>query len=215
MAFRSTSAKEEILGRIRNANKLAGVPSEPYPIPRDYRTNRTRSTDELVNLLEDRLVDYKADVHIVKEADLPSTVADLCREHGFSTIGVAEGLDESIYSSVSANVEKDDHSTDPHKLGRFDAIITESHVSSAQTGTIYLDGSATNGRRALTLVPDCHFCIVREESIVYGVPEAIDRLNPEMPITLISGPSATSDIELSRVEGVHGPRTLIVLIVRK
>ena len=86
MGFRSTSAKEEILGRIRNANKLAGVPSEPYPIPRDYRTNRTRSTDELVDLLEDRLVDYKADVHIVKEADLPSTVADLCREHGFSTV---------------------------------------------------------------------------------------------------------------------------------
>ena len=105
MGFRSTSAKEEILGRIRNANKLAGVPSEPYPIPRDYRTNRTRSTDELVDLLEDRLVDYKADVHIVKEADLPSTVADLCREHRFSTVGVAEGIDESIYSSVSADVE--------------------------------------------------------------------------------------------------------------
>ncbi|MEJ4112195.1 lactate utilization protein C [Corynebacterium kroppenstedtii] len=214
MESQSASAKDEILGRIRNANRLAGVSPQPYPIPRDYGMGRTRNTQELVELLEDRLLDYKADVHIVEESDLPSTVAEISEHRGFSLIGVAEGLDESIYSSVSAVIEKDDRSTDPHALGRFDAIITESHVSSAQTGTIYLDSSATNGRRALTLVPDCHVCIVREESIVYGVPEAVERLDPEMPITLISGPSATSDIELNRVEGVHGPRTLIVVIVK-
>lgn len=212
-----TTAKEEILNRIRNANKLAGVANEPYPIPRNYETGRTLPADELVDLLVDRLVDYRADVHVVTQDELAKTIGKLCSDRGIKLLGVAEGLDESLTAELPKGVvaQKDDRTTDPHLLDRFDAILTDSHVSSAQTGTIYLDGSATNGRRALTLVPDCHFCLVHEDSIVYGVPEAIERLDPFHPITMISGPSATSDIELKRVEGVHGPRTLIVLIVRK
>lgn len=211
---RNAAAKKEMLTRIRNANALAGVKAEPYPVPRAYETGRTVPAEERIELLVDRLVDYKAEVHVVTAAELPATVAKICADRGVKLLGVAEGMEASIFAEVKAEVELDDRSTDPRTLDRFDAVLTDSHVTSAQTGTIFLDGSASNGRRALTLVPDCHICVVREPSIVFGVPEAVERLDPTHPTTLISGPSATSDIELRRVEGVHGPRTLIVVIVK-
>ena len=207
-------AKTEILTRIRNAHQLSNMPTD-VEIVRIYNTNKTEeySREQLKEILIERLEDYKAIVHETSVKKLPQTIADVLKERGAKEIRYAEGLDKKLFSSFTGNATPDDRSTDPRLLNDVDAVVTDSHVSSAQTGTICLESNPLCGRRALTLVPDCHVVIVRMENVVYGVPEMIGRLGKEKPVTMISGPSATSDIELNRVEGVHGPRTLICLIV--
>lgn len=204
------AAKAEILDRIRNATHLA--PPSPVEIPRDYRTGRTLPTDELLDLLEDRLLDYKAEVVRASVADTAATIVKVLQQRGARTISIPAGLDRSWLEGFEGTIQIDSPDIPAPSLGDLDAVVTESAVTCAETGTIFLDGSSDQGRRALTLVPDCHICVVDASRTVVGVPEAVERLVPERPTTLISGPSATSDIELNRVEGVHGPRTLIVIL---
>ena len=205
------TAKDVILARIRKA--IANAP-EPPPIPRDFRERDERDHPAILEDFIDRLLDYKAIVTRTDEADLPQAIADACQQHSITRLVVPADLPpEWIPSGVT--VLRDDPPLDNTALDESDGVLTGCAVAIAQTGTIILDGGAYQGRRALSLIPDRHLCVVRTEQIVGLVPEAIARLaeRASHPITFISGPSATSDIELIRVEGVHGPRTLHVFVV--
>ncbi|WP_132994256.1 LutC/YkgG family protein [Gordonia zhaorongruii] len=206
------SSRDVILGRIRDA--LALAPPVQQEIPREYRTGRAMPKGELEELLTDRLVDYKATVHPCEAAELPATVARVLREAGCKRVGVPAGLDDGWIADFDGEVVVDSPCVSAPQLDSLDGVVTGSRVACAETGTIFLDGSPDQGRRALTLVPDLHVCVVDLSAVEVNVPEALTRLVPERPTTMISGPSATSDIELQRVEGVHGPRNLHVVIVR-
>jgi L-lactate dehydrogenase complex protein LldG len=183
------SAREEILAKVRKA--VAGTPD--VEIPRDYRTEP--HTQDVVELFAERVDDYRAIVHVIPAAEVPGRLAELA---GARRMIVPEGF---AWPGASAD-----------DLMTADGVVTGCAVAIAETGTIVLDHGPGQGTRAQTLVPDYHLCVVRADQIVAGVPEAVARLDPARPLTWISGPSATSDIELNRVEGVHGPRTLEVVI---
>ncbi|MET9704198.1 MULTISPECIES: LutC/YkgG family protein [Streptomyces] len=205
-----TTARDTVLGRIRDALALAPVPAAE--IPRAYRTGRTLPDGERLALLTDRLLDYKAEVHPCTADRTAEVIAAVLEGRGARSVGVPPGLDEEWLTAYTGRVQRDCADIPPPSLGDLDGVVTASAVTCAETGTIFLDGSPDQGRRALSLVPDLHVCVVDLSSVEPGVPEAVARLVPERPTTLISGPSATSDIELERVEGVHGPRTLAVVI---
>jgi len=205
------SAREDILGRIRSA--LRDAPAAPE-IPREYRATSELDEDALIHLLSDRLVDYKARVSVVAAADVPARIGELLA-HARSYV-VPEGLDAG-WVTGPADGRRVDSATAPlaiAELDGIDAVVTGSAVAVAETGTIILDGSPNQGRRAISLVPDHHICVVNAADIAGILPEALRRIDGTRPLTLVSGPSATSDIELERVEGVHGPRVLDVIIVR-
>ena len=204
-------ARDVVLARVRAA--LGPAPAAPAAIPRAYRqAGRAVDADALVEGFCARVGEYRARVHRATEASLDEVVARLladrrvlvpasppCEPHGYELI-------------------RDDPPLTARDLDGADAALTGCALAVAETGTIVLDGSAVCGRRALTLVPDHHVCVVRAAQVVADVPDAIAALRrrdaTRRPITLISGPSATSDIELERVEGVHGPRVLDVVVVR-
>ncbi|WP_405719240.1 lactate utilization protein C [Streptomyces sp. NBC_00046] len=205
-----TTARETVLGRVKDALSLAPAPD--IAVPRAYRTGRTLPDGERLALFTDRLVDYKATVHTCTADRTAQVVAEVLREHGARRIGVPAGLDAGWLDVYDGEVQQDSGDIPAPRLDALDGVVTASAVSCAETGTIFLDGSPDQGRRALSLVPDLHVCVVDLSTVEAGVPEAVARLAPQRPTTLISGPSATSDIELERVEGVHGPRTLAVVI---
>jgi L-lactate dehydrogenase complex protein LldG len=212
------NAREEVLARIADAHRVAPPPNLRYEdISREYRTTSDSSAEMLTELLIDRLVDYRALVRQCSVDDLGATVAHALAERGADTVAAAAGLDPSWTSNLSVGVLTDGLSEDDQlsvsELDGLDGVITSCAVAIAETGTLILDGSAGQGRRVITLIPDYHLCVVFVEQIVPDVPQALARLEATRPLTMISGPSATSDIELNRVEGVHGPRTLEVIIV--
>jgi L-lactate dehydrogenase complex protein LldG len=205
------SARDDVLNRIRGANAAAGHP-DPVPVPRDYHRSGALvpSSPELLELLVDRLVDYKATVVEAAPDGVPAAIARGLADAGVTgRVLVPPGLPDGWCPEGVP----DEPGFTPYDLDGFAAVVTASAASCAMTGTIALDGSPDQGRRAVTLVPDVHVCVVRAEQVVETVPELIARLEPTRPTTFVSGPSATSDIELERVEGVHGPRTLIVVLV--
>ncbi|MEV4229368.1 LUD domain-containing protein [Streptomyces bobili] len=211
------SSRERILGRVRRA--LGDVPGdEPSyedAVTRDYlREHGARSVAETVDLLAENLADYRAIVHRCSADDLAATIAGMLAARGTRTVLAPPGLDPGWLAATDAERLPDLAGSTPDELDRVDSVVTACAVAVAETGTIVLDGSPDQGRRRITLVPDHHICVVRvPEQVVSSVPQAMDRLDPARPLTWISGPSATSDIELDRVEGVHGPRTLEVILV--
>src|SRR5437588_8880694 len=205
------TAKDAILARIRKA--IANTP-EPPTVPHDFLERDERDRAAILEDFIDRLIDYKAIVTQTNNTDLPQAIADACRQQGITQLVVPADL-PTTWIPANVTTLKDDPPLTYAELDESSAVLTGCAIAIAQTGTIILDGGATQGRRALSLIPDLHLCVVRAEQVVGLVPEAIAGLarRATHPITLISGPSATSDIELSRVEGVHGPRTLHVFVV--
>ncbi|MFE2262381.1 LutC/YkgG family protein [Streptomyces griseosporeus] len=211
------SSRERVLGRVRRA--LADVPRDERPyeeaVPRGYlREHGRRTVEETVELLAENLAEYRAVVHRCAEGELAGVVARLLDARGSGSVLVPPGLDAGWLAASEVRQVADRAQSTPEELDRVDSVVTGCALAIAETGTIVLDGSPDQGRRRITLVPDHHICVVRvPEQVVSSVPQALERLDPARPLTWISGPSATSDIELDRVEGVHGPRTLEVVLV--
>ena len=208
-------ARADILRRIRAALGDAAPPE----VQRTYRTRDERPRDEIVTLFAARVAEYRATVHRVGEAEVGATVQQIAEEEGARRMGIPADLpSEWRPSAASGGLELlEDDGLSVQELDQLDGALTGCAVAIAETGTFVLDGGLGQGRRALSLVPDLHVCVVREDQVVGLVPEAVGKLEDAVragrPLTFVSGPSATSDIELDRVEGVHGPRVLHVVLV--
>jgi L-lactate dehydrogenase complex protein LldG len=217
------SSKEAILGRIRSALKDVPQvsPSEDVAVDWQYGLRPEGAADDMIGLFVERVEDYKAVVETVAADDLAAGIVAVLTAAGIDSVVIPAGAAEQWHQAVADKgiaVVTDDPVLSHQQLDGTGAVVTGSRVGIAETGTIVLDHAADQGRRALSLVPDLHVCVIRADQVVSDVPEAVQRLQASIdarqPLTWISGPSATSDIELNRVEGVHGPRTLHVLLVR-
>jgi L-lactate dehydrogenase complex protein LldG len=247
-----SSARDEVLARIRASSATAGTPGSTgmdrdgaadaghAGIPRDYlRSHHDPASTDVVALFAERAADYRAVVERVPADGVPAAIAralgaipaaaaaasgprnaatqgdPAVTSATAGSILVPAGLPEPWHAGLAAPTRpvRDDPALSPVELDRVSAVITGCAVAIAETGTVVLDHGPAQGRRALTLVPDFHLLVVRADQVAADLPDALARLDPSRPLTFISGPSATSDIELIRVEGVHGPRTLHILIV--
>lgn len=217
MSVGAPSARDEVLRRLREARDAGAPRGGLPPVPRDYRRSGEHApgSDGALGLLAERIEDYRATVtRVPDEAGVAGAVARLL--DAAARVALPPGLDPAWTAQVNGDLVRDG---DPAPLtaadlDAVDAVVTASAVAIAETGTVVLDaGRGDQGRRLLSLVPDHHVCVVRAADVVGTVPEAVARLDPAHPLTFVSGPSATSDIELERVEGVHGPRRLDVVLV--
>lgn len=211
------TAREEMLYRIRSA--IQDVPADEQPeatrIERTYLRQSQTARAEVIQRFVERVEDYKVTVRRVKEQELSAAIASACQERQIQRLVIPDDV-PTAWLPAGVTILRDQAPLNNEQLDTSDGVLTGCALGIALTGTIVLDGGATQGRRVLTLLPDYHLCVVLESQIVDLVPEAITRLaGTRRPVTFISGPSATSDIELKRVEGVHGPRTLDVLVVQQ
>ncbi len=211
-----SSAREEILARVRAATGTASA--APAQIRREYNRIDERPHDQLVALFCERVGDYRAEVERVGADRVAAAITAAASRHGARRLVIPAELPPGWRPNGLELIT--DHSLTAHDLDRLDGVITGCTVAIAQTGTIVLSSDRHEGRRILSLVPDLHICVVAADQVVGTVSEAVAHLGrlvveTRRPLTLISGPSATSDIELQRVEGVHGPRKLVVLITQE
>jgi L-lactate dehydrogenase complex protein LldG len=208
-----SAAREEMLDRVRTA--LRDAPPPGVPGERSFRLAWEGTRDEMLVRFVERVNDYNAVCERVSAADLAATLGRWCQEAGAKRVALPAGLPAEWRPEEPELVE--DSGLSAHELDDLDGALTGCAVAIAETGTLVLDGGERSGRRALTLVPDLHLCVVEVQQVVGLVPEAVEALGDAArrgrPLTFVSGPSATSDIELSRVEGVHGPRSLRVALV--
>ncbi|GAA4115070.1 LUD domain-containing protein [Knoellia locipacati] len=212
------SARDEILARVRAATADVTTPvgarANNRPTGHEVSPGRTRTLD----LFAENVADYRAEVLRVPAGEVAATVAEVLRARGLGSVVVPTGLDTGWRTALAevSTVVTEGEAGSAAELDRVDAVVTACAVGIARTGTIVLDHGPDQGRRELSLVPDTHVCVIRADQVVHDVPEALTRLGAPphrgRPLTWVSGPSATSDIELERVEGVHGPRTLVVVI---
>ena len=217
----AVSSLEEVVRRIRAAigspsSDAAAIDAEWEAIPRNYKRSASLERDAILELLEDRLRDYDANVVRAKAGEVGGEIARVLAERGKRRVVVPAGLAEALGEPLPVGFEfVVDQGFTPAELDGFEGVVTASSAAIAETGTIVLQNVPGQGRRAPTLVPDYHLCVVRAADVVETVPEAIARLRTTAALatTLISGPSATADIEMTRIKGVHGPRFLDVILV--
>jgi L-lactate dehydrogenase complex protein LldG len=211
-----SDARSVTLHRIVAANSAPSSLSDAEAawnhLPRTYITKGHRSSEEVLNLLQERLEDYDATVTRCRPAELTSTLETVLKVAAVHRIGILPALDTASFPPHFEFIPDDGMS--PAELDKLDAVLTTCTTAIAETGTLVLQ-SPSQGRRALTLVPDLHICLVSTANVVETVPEAFARLQPmaTLPTTFVSGPSATADIEMTRIKGVHGPRFLHVVLV--
>lgn len=213
-------ARAEILSRIRQANRKASGSSAErvaydlawQSLPRDYVRAGALSTVLLLEMFAQRLEDYGAHLFHARTSELPDTIAQILAERRKLRVAAAKGFPCAWLPPAFAFEE--DGGASALELDLYDGVLTGATVAIAATGTIVLQAAAGEGRRALSLVPDYHLCVVLRDQVVETVPEAFERLaaTPCRATTFISGPSATADIEMTRIQGVHGPRVLDVVL---
>jgi L-lactate dehydrogenase complex protein LldG len=210
----AVSARDEILARIATA---LGPGAAAPEVPRGYRlagSGPAAGEEAVVARFCERAAEYRATVRRVAAGELEDAIGAACREHGARRLATPRGMP---FGAPGAELVVDDPPLSTRELDAVDGVLTGCALAIAETGTLVLDGGPQSGRRVLTLVPDLHLCVVEAERVHASVPDAIAALAPAAtegrPLTLVSGPSATSDIELERVEGVHGPRELVILVV--
>jgi L-lactate dehydrogenase complex protein LldG len=210
------SGRDRILERIRTANRIAGA--APEPIPREYERKGTADAAQRLALFEERVREYDARVFPVHRAEIASRAAEILFETNRRRIAVPAGLPpEWLAGNIEWVVDAAQGSGEPplsHEvIDKVDGVMTAATLAVAVSGSIALQHGPAEGRRVLTLLPDYHLCVLDSAHVVETLPEAFDRLDPLRPTTFISGPSATADIEMIRIKGVHGPRFLDVLLV--
>jgi L-lactate dehydrogenase complex protein LldG len=208
------SSRDRVLERIRKANLRAAAPQQP--IPRDYDCSTSQTADKTLALFEERLRDYDARIFPVRREEIAAKAAEILNASHRRRIAVPAGLPAAWQT---AGVEwiidgTADLELSFDVLNAVDGVMTAATVGVAVSGSIVLQHGPAEGRRVLTLLPDYHLCVVEAAQVVETLPEAFARLDPIRPVTFISGPSATADIEMTRIKGVHGPRFLDVLLIQ-